>query len=69
LVLIACSIIYWLWRVLPRFYAFCKLAAAEAWLRRKTEFEYYWLSLTVGKKTTLLVTAIVVAYLASFFVM
>ncbi len=69
LVLIACLIIYGLWRVLPRFYEFCKRAATEAWLRRKTELEYYWLSLTVGKKTTLLVTAIVVAYLASFFVM
>lgn len=69
LIVIGCSIIYWLWRVLPRFYEHCKLAAVQAWIRRKSEFEYYWLSLTVGKKATLLMTGLVVAYLASFFVM
>jgi len=69
LLLIGGSIIYWLWRVMPRFYEFCKVFAAQAWVRRKTEWEYYWLSLTVGKKATLLMTAVAVAYLASFFVM
>lgn len=69
LMLIASGILYWLWRVLPRFYDACKLFFAQAWVRRKTEWELYWLSLTVSKKATLLITGLVVAYLASFFVM
>lgn len=58
-----------LWKVLPRACEFCKQSLQTMWVRRKTELELYWLSLTLRNKVTLAVTALVVAYLASFFVM
>lgn len=69
LVLIACGLIYWLWRILPRLFKKMRQFAHDAWLRRKTELELYWLSLSLHKKIMLLTTAVGVAYIASFFVM
>ncbi|QPK63088.1 hypothetical protein IVG45_20140 [Methylomonas sp. LL1] len=69
LLLLAVMVIHWLWRVLPGFYQGAKQFALLAWKRRKTEMELYWLSLTLSNKVMLVVTALSVAYLASFFVM
>ncbi len=69
LVLIASGLIYWLWRVLPRLFERIRQFAYDAWVLRKSEWELYWLSLTLNKKIMLLVTALGVAYIASFFVM
>lgn len=69
LVLIACGLIYGFWRVLPRWLERLKQFANDSWVRRKTEWELYWLSLTLTKKISLVVTALSVAYIASFFVM
>ncbi len=69
LLLIAAWAVYWLWQVVPQAYDFCKRCLVQAWLRRKTEWDYYWLTMTVTQKTTLLITALGIAYLASFFVM
>ena len=69
LLLIGGLIIRWLWRSLPVLYKRCKAASLEAWVRRKTEFELYWLMLTLPYKLLLVATALGVAYLASFFVM
>lgn len=69
LLLIGGLIIRWLWRALPVMYKRCKASLLEMWVRRKTEFELYWLMLTLPYKFLLIATAIGVAYLASFFVM
>ena len=60
---------YRLWLALPRLYDNFKHALQEAWRRRKTEWELYWISLTLSYKVILIGTALLVAYLASFFVM
>ncbi len=57
-----------LWKLMPRLYEFFKQLMLNAWVRRKTEFELYWLSLTMPHKVAIGVTAVVVAYIASFFV-
>jgi len=62
-------IAYRLWYALPRLYDETKQALAESWSRRKIEWEIYWLKLTLPHKVLMLATALVVAYLASFFVM
>jgi hypothetical protein len=59
---------YKLWKFVPRLYEFFKQWLLYSWVRRKTEFQLYWLSLTMLHKTALAITALVVAYLASFFV-
>lgn len=69
LVLLAGYLLYQIWRLLPRLLEFIKQFAHDAWVRRKTEWELYWLSLTLNKKIILVVTALAVAYIASFFVM
>lgn len=69
LLLIGGLIVRWFWRSLPSLYQRVKAAALEAWVRRKTEMELYWLSLTLPYKVVLIATALAVAYLASFFVM
>lgn len=69
LVSIACGLLYWLWRVLPKLYETSKEFAVQSWTSRKTELELYWLSLTPVSKAKLVATALGVAYLASFFVM
>ncbi|MCQ8182898.1 hypothetical protein NP603_17370 [Methylomonas sp. SURF-1] len=60
---------YKLWKTLPRVHAFLKLRLLNIWVRRKTELQLYWLSLTMRNKVTLAITALLVAYIASFFVM
>ena len=60
---------YRLWRVVPGLYRSGKEWGLGAWAQRKTELELYWLSLTLISKILLIGTALVVAYLASFFVM
>lgn len=60
---------YRLGKTLPRFYAIFKQLLLVAWVRRKTEFQLYWQSLTMLNKAALAIAAIGVAYLASFFVM
>ncbi|OQW70965.1 MAG: hypothetical protein BVN35_17345 [Proteobacteria bacterium ST_bin11] len=60
---------YRLSKFVPRLWASFKQMALNTWVRRKTEFELYLLSLTIRDKVTIGVTAVVVAYIASFFVM
>ena len=69
LLLIGGFVIYGMWRVLPRLYRRFMLATKLTWVRRKTEWELYWLTLTLPYKILMVVTALGVAYLASFFVM
>ena len=69
LLALTCYFAYSLWRALPRFYHRSKQALLEIWMRRKTEWELYWLTLTLPYKVLMLITALVVAYVASFFVM
>ncbi|AEF99170.1 hypothetical protein [Methylomonas methanica] len=69
LLLIGGYISYKLWKAAPRLYQSFKRRSLEIWVRRKTEWELYWLTLTLPYKVALLVTALGVAYLASFFVM
>lgn len=64
---------YALWRALPGLYhhfkQVVKRAALKSWERRKTEWELYWLTLTLANKILIGVVALGLAYLASFFVM
>ncbi|MDD1622908.1 MAG: hypothetical protein LUQ11_15640 [Methylococcaceae bacterium] len=60
---------YRLWKTLPRLYEVIKQFVLEAWVRRKTQLQLYWLTLPLVHKVALVATAIGVAYLASFFVM
>lgn len=60
---------YRLWKTLPRLYQFFKQLLLEAWVRRKTQLELYWLSLSMLHKVAVVATAIGVAYITSFFVM
>ncbi|MDD2761889.1 MAG: hypothetical protein PHH11_16550 [Methylomonas sp.] len=69
LCLLAGIVFYRFWLALPRFYDKLTQTVRETWLRRKAEWELYWLSLTLGYKVILIGTALAVAYLASFFVM
>lgn len=69
LVTIAGSGFYRLWKTLPRLYEASRQLISDAWLRRKTEFQLYWMSLSLLHKVAVGVTAVAVAYLASFFVM
>jgi len=69
LLLIVCLALYALWRVLPRLYKRFLQFMHQSWLRRKTELEAYWLSLTLANKVKVLSTAMGVMYLSSFWVM
>ena len=69
LVSIACFILYWLWLVLPVLYLKLKQFILAVWVRRKTEWELLWFSLTLSHKVILLITALGLAYVASFFLM
>ncbi|MGY6275917.1 hypothetical protein [Methylomonas sp. MgM2] len=60
---------YRLWHALPRVYKRMKHGLVETWHRRKTEWELYWLTLTLPYKLLMLAIALGVAYVASFFVM
>lgn len=69
---ILCSIAgfgFWkLWKAMPRWYQSLKALVLETWARRKTQLQLYWLLLSLPHKIALAVTALVVAYVASFFV-
>jgi hypothetical protein len=69
LLLIACLLMHWLWRVRPRLYERLKQFMLLAWERRKFEWQAYWLSLTFSNKVKLFSTATGIVYLTSFFVM
>ncbi len=69
LLLIASVALYALWRVMPRLYQRFLAFMQQSWLRRKTELQLYWLSLTLVSKFKLLSTAMGVMYLSSFWVM
>lgn len=69
LLLIACLLMYWLWRVLPRIYKRFIQFAQRSWERRKAQCKDYWLSLTLLYKVRLLSTVTGIVYLSSFFVM
>lgn len=60
---------YRLWKALPRLYDFFKQLLLITWIRRKTEFQLYWQSLTIPHKAAMVAAAIGIAYFASFFVM
>lgn len=59
---------YRLSKFVPRLWESIKQWSLNNWVRRRTEFELYWLSLTVRNKVTIAITAVAVAYIASFFV-
>ncbi|MDD5274366.1 MAG: hypothetical protein PHU14_16820 [Methylovulum sp.] len=69
LLLIACMLLYWLWRILPGLYKQLMELMWQAWERRKTECKGYWLSLTLINKVKWLSTAMSIVYLSSFLVM
>lgn len=69
LLLLGCGLLFGLSRGLPRFYAVIKLSVHLAWLRRKTELQRYWLSLTLPHKLRLFSTVLGVVYLATSLVM
>lgn len=56
------------WRLAKRSYQSFVQWWVNAWVRRKTELHWYWVSLTLQNKLALGATVIIVAYLASFFV-
>lgn len=64
---------YGLWQLLPRLYhhlmIVVKREALKTWVRRKTEWELYWLTLDLPYKIFMGVIAVGVVYLALFFVM
>lgn len=68
LLLIAGLMVHWLWRVMPRLSDRFKQFVRQTWVRRKTEWEIYWQSLTFTNKLSLVSTALGVVYLSSFFV-
>jgi hypothetical protein len=68
LILIAILLIYWLWQVLPRLYKRFIQFVHQAWERRKTECQSYWVSLTLSNKLSLFSTVGIVC-LTYFFVM
>ena len=69
LLLIAGLVAYGVWRMLPLLKLRIKQMALKTWVRRKIEWELYWLTLTLPYKILMVVTALGVAFLASFFVM
>lgn len=70
---ILCSIVlvgFWrFWKVLPVLSRFLNQWALESWERRKTQLQLYWQFMGPLHKAAVVITAVVVAYLASFFVM
>lgn len=68
LVTLAGLLIWRLWQVLPRLHRLGRDMFLESWVRRKTQLHLYWLTRSTPHKVALAVTALVVAYLASFFV-
>lgn len=69
LLLIGGLLAYWLSRVMPRLHQQFKQFALQAWLRRKTECQVYWLSMTFTNKLRLVSTVVGTVFLTSFLVM
>jgi hypothetical protein len=68
LLLIACLLIYWLWKAMPRLYKLFKQYMRKTWECRKIECKAYWLSLTLSKKVRLLSSTAGIVYLTSFLI-
>ena len=69
LVTIASFLFYRLWRITPRLCRAIRQWFLTAWVRRSTQLQLYWQSLTLLHKIALALTGIAVGYVASFFVM
>ena len=69
LVALAVYLAYRLWYGLPRLYKRITHYLVESWYQRKTEWELYWLTLTLPYKLFMVAIALGIVYLASFFVM
>ena len=64
------ALLFWRIRRLPlQAGQICKRLALESWDRRKTQLQLYWLELSPLHKAVVVVAALAVGYLASFFVM
>lgn len=59
----------YLWKALPAIHRWFSDLLLSAWARRKTQFLIYWQLMTPLHKFTVFVTALMVAYLASFFIL
>lgn len=68
LMLMAVSLTYWLYKVLPRLGRQFRHFVRQSWQRRKTECQIYWLSLPLNNKLKLVSTA-GAFFLVSYFVM
>jgi hypothetical protein len=67
LLLIGVWMARWLWRVLPGWFLHCRQMAQQAWVRRITEIEIFWLTMALRNRLLLIAAALGVAFLASFF--
>lgn len=61
--------LWYLWKALPAIYQWFSRIFLSTWARRKTQLQLYWQLMTPLHKFAVVVTALVVAYLASFFIM
>ena len=66
---IAAVLLYRLVKVMPGVYRTVHDRLLAYWVRRKTQVQLFWLSQTLLNKVALIAGGLVVAYLASFFVM
>lgn len=60
--------LYRLSNFMRRSYEFFKRQALMSWIRRKTQFQLYWYSLSSLHKAAMLATALSVAFVAAMFV-
>lgn len=60
---------WYLWKAMPAIYLTLKTVLLSTWARRKTQLQLYWQLMTPLHKFAVVVTALLVAYLASFFIM
>lgn len=65
LVLSAC---WQIWKAMPVISQWLKRIILSSWARRKAQLQLYWQLLTPMHKFAVVMTALVVAYLASFFI-
>lgn len=66
---IAIVLLYRLMKVMPAWVQAAHDHLLAYWVRRKTQVQLFWLSLTLLHKVALIASSLVVAYLGSFFVM
>lgn len=59
----------YLWKALPAIYQWLSRTLLSIWARRKTQFQIYWQLMTPLHKLAVFMTALMVAYLASFFIL